>query len=69
MSESLGHELPKVMSHVRDKLIPMYQSIGSSGMFAVAMMRADLDAAQRAMIEGDVVAMIAAFQKLKEYKE
>lgn len=69
MSESLGVELPKVMSHVRDCLIPLYQSIGPSGAFAVAFMRADLDAAQRAMVEGDVVEMIRLYAKLKEYKE
>ena len=69
MSGSLGDELPKEIARVRDRLIPLYQSIGQSGMFAIAMMRAELDRTSKAMIEGDVVEMLRCYQRLKEFQE
>lgn len=65
---TLGEELPKEMARVRDQLMPTYQQIGPSGTFALAMMRADLDRAARAMAEGDIAEMISAYQSLKDYK-
>ena len=67
--KSLGEELPKEMARVRDHLMPIYLSIGLPGSFAVAGMRADLDRAAKAMIEGDTVEMIRVYQSLKEWKE
>ena len=64
---SLGEELPREMARVRDKVIPEYLAIGSSGLFALTMMRADLDAAARALAEGDVLAMIRVYESLKGY--
>lgn len=64
--KTLGEELPKEMARVRDVVIPAYQSIGPAGNFAVMMMRQDLDRAAKAMIEGDLVEMIRAYQSLKE---
>lgn len=66
--ETLGDALPKEMARVRDEVMPAYQSIGPSGSLALAMMRADLDAAAKAMIEGDVVAMVKVYQSLKGYE-
>lgn len=66
--ETLGDALPKEMARVRDKILPEYLSIGPSGKFAVAMMRADLDKAAVAMIKGDCVAMIQVYESLKDYK-
>jgi hypothetical protein len=60
--------LPKVTARVRDELMPMYQSIGPAGGFALAMMRADLDRATKALAEGDISAMIAAYESLRSYK-
>lgn len=68
MNETLGTELPKLMSKVRDEILPMYLEIGPAGAFAALMMRRDLDAAQRAMMEGDVVAMLRAYESLRGYK-
>lgn len=65
---SLGEELPKEMTRVRDKVMPAYIQIGAAGMFALTMMRADLDKATKAMMDGDVTAMIEAYQSLKEWK-
>ena len=66
---TLGEDLPKQMARVRDVLMPMYQSVGPAGGFALAMMRASLDRAAVAMAEGDVVKMIAAYKELQEFKE
>ena len=65
---TLGEELPKEMARVRDVLMPQYQSIGPAGGFALAMMRASLDRATRALAEGDLPAMIAAYQELKDFE-
>ncbi len=66
--KSLGSDLPKEMARVRDEVIPAYLEIGPAGAFAVAWMREALDDAARAMAEGDVVAMLAAYRTLKEAK-
>lgn len=68
-SDSLGTALPKEMTRVRDELIPMYQSIGPAGGFAIAMMRQELDVATKALAEGDVVAMVRSYKALKDFKE
>jgi hypothetical protein len=65
---SLGEALPKEMARVRDHVMPAYIAIGPVGAFALAMMRADLDKAAKAMAEGDLPAMIAAYQSLKDYE-
>lgn len=65
---TLGEALPKEMARVRDEVMPAYIEIGPPGQFALAMMRASLDAAAKAMAEGDTVAMIAAYQDLKGYE-
>lgn len=69
MTATLGDDLPKQMARVRDDLIPMYQSIGPAAGFALVMMRASLDRAAKAMAEGDLAAMISAYEELKSYKE
>jgi hypothetical protein len=66
---SLGIELPKEMARVRDELMPMYQSIGPAGGIALAMMRAELDRATKALAEGDLVTMIRSYEALKDFKE
>lgn len=64
---SLGEELPREMARVRDKIMPSYLLIGAPGMFALTMMRADLDAAAKALAEGDVVAMLRVYESLNGY--
>lgn len=63
---SLGEELPREMARVRDEVLPAYLEIGQAGTFAAMMIRRDLDAASKAMIEGDVVEMIRVYKALKE---
>lgn len=67
-TKSVGAELPKEMVRVRDEMIPAYLSVGPAGTFAVTWMRAALDEAARAMAEGDVASMIAAYEELKGAK-
>lgn len=62
---TLGDAPPREMARVRDHVMPAYQAIGPAGAFALTMMRADLDAAAKAMAEGDVVAMLRAHESLK----
>jgi len=68
MSETLGDALPREIARVRDEVLPEYVAIGSAGAIASAMMRQSLDRASKAMIEGDVVAMIRAYEDLKGYE-
>lgn len=68
MSDSLGEALPREMARVRDKVMPAYIKIGEPGKFALAFMRGDLDRATKALAEGDVVAMIQAYESLKSYE-
>lgn len=69
MTNTLGDALPEEMRRVRDDVMPHYShpALNGAGAFAIAMMRRDLDAAAKAMAEGDVVAMMACYQALKEY--
>jgi hypothetical protein len=67
VSDTLGTALPKEMARVRDEVMPAYIEIGQSGIFALTMMRADLDRAAKAMIEGDVIEMLRAYESLKGY--
>lgn len=66
--DTLGDALPREMTRVRDEVMPAYQAIGPAGAFALAGMKADLDAAAKALAEGDVVAMVRVYQSLKDWK-
>lgn len=70
MTDTLGDALPREMARVRDEVMPMYLQLqGTPGVWvepALMMMRAELDAAAKAMAEGDVVAMLRCHQSLKE---
>ena len=63
---TLCEALPAEMARVRDELIPAYMAV-PNGSYAVSMMRADLNYAARTSAEGDVVGMIQAYTRLKEY--
>lgn len=66
-TDTLGDALPREMARVRDQVMPAYVAIGPPGAFALAMMRADLDAAASAMAAGDVVEMLRVYESLKGY--
>ena len=65
---SLGEELPKEIKRVlkiRDNCLLM----GPSGHPLAAMILYEIGKAERAMIEGDTVAMIQSYQALKEFSQ
>ena len=69
---TLGDVLPREMARVRDEILPQYLALrGMPNVIVepqIAMMRASLDAAAKAMARGDVVAMLQSYQDLKEYE-
>lgn len=65
--DTLGDALPREMARVRDEVMPAYQAIGPTGTFALHAMRNALDVAAKAMAEGDVAAMMAAYEDLKGF--
>lgn len=67
-ANTLGDELPRQIARVRDVVIPAYLECGPGGAFAVAGMRADLDRASKAMVEGDVVEMLRVCEALKGWQ-
>ena len=71
-TDTLGDALPREMARVRDEILPEFLQLrGLPNVICepqIAMLRASLDAAAKAMAEGDVVAMLRAYQDLKEYK-
>jgi len=68
VGESLGEALPKEMARVRAVMLEYSgPELGGSGAFAIAMMEQSLKEADRAVMEGDVVGMIRAYEDLKGY--
>lgn len=65
--QTLGDALPREMARVRDEVLPVYLSF-ASGLFAATLIRASLDAAAKALAEGDIVAMLRAYDSLKGYE-
>lgn len=61
---TLGDDLPKEIARCQE-LIGIYKSLGPFGVFGHAMISADIAEAHKAMIEGDLVGMIRAYEKLK----
>jgi hypothetical protein len=67
--KTLGEALPLEMARVRDEIMPAYQACGPAGQPALFLMRLELDAAAKAMAEGDVAEMARAYEALKGWKE
>lgn len=69
--DSLGEALPREMARVRDEVMPPYLELrgvpGVNVEFALGSMRNALDVAARAMAEGDLPAILAAYENLKGY--
>lgn len=65
---TLGEALPAEIARVRDDIMPVYEDIGAPGMFAVLSMKRDMDLATKALAEGDVIAMLRAYEELKGWK-
>jgi hypothetical protein len=61
---SLGEQLPVEQARVRE-LLGVYKSLGPTGAFGAMMIEQCLRRADEAVISGDVVAMIQAYEELK----
>ena len=61
---SVAEELPKEQARVRE-VLGHYKEIGAAGVFGVTMIEQSLACADKAVMSGDVVAMIIAFDDLK----
>lgn len=70
-TDTLGTALPAEIARVRDEVMPQYLALrgvpGVSVEPALYLMRASLDAAAKAMAEGDAVAMLRCYNDLKGY--
>ena len=66
--ETLGDALPKEQARVRE-ILGHYKEIGPAGAFGAAMIEVSLRKADAAVMSGDLLAMIDAYNDLKEYKE
>lgn len=64
---SLAEELPKEQARCRD-LLARYREIGPAGAFGAAMIESALRDADAAVMAGDLVPMIRAYERLKGFK-
>lgn len=62
--ETLADALPKEMARVRE-VLGRYREIGPAGMFGAAMIEQDLRNADRAVMSGDVIAMLRSLETLR----
>ena len=62
--ETLADALPKEMARVRE-VLGHYREIGPAGMIGAHFVEQDLRAAHRAVMSGDVVAMLRSLETLK----
>ncbi len=67
MSTSLPEAIVAEMARIRDHIMPVYVEIGPAGTFALAIMRAALDEAARALAEGDPIAQIRVLEDLRGF--
>lgn len=66
MTDSLAEALPREIERVHE-LILIYESV-PMGHIAASMMRQSIKGAHKAMMEGDVAAMVGAYEDLKGYE-
>ncbi len=66
-AQTLPDALVSEMARIRDHVLPYYTPEVNGG-FAASMMRRDLDAAARAMAEGDAVEMARLLHSLRGWK-
>lgn len=67
-TETLGDALPKEMARVR-VVLGHYHELGNVGAIAAWLIEEDLRVADLAVMSGDVVQMLKAYEKLKGIKE
>jgi len=62
--EALLEEIDRVTA-----LVPIYQSIGPTGLFAVTMMNAEIIRAKQAIGSGDVIEIVRSLEELRGFDE
>jgi hypothetical protein len=67
MTQSLAEALPKECARVRE-VLGHYKEIGPAGAIGAMFIEQDLQAADQAMVSGDVIAMLQALKKLEGIK-
>lgn len=65
--DTLGDALPQEQARVRE-VLGYYKEIGPAGAFGALMIEQALQRADKAVMSGDLVAMLAAYKELKEIK-
>ena len=65
---TLGEDLPKEQARVRE-ILGHYKEIGPAGMFGVFLIEQALQKADRAIIDGGLTEMIAAYKELKAIED
>jgi hypothetical protein len=66
---NVADELQVQIKRVRDEILPaVYDGLGEAGKPAAMMMRADLDATTKAILDGDLAEMIARLESLKGWE-
>ncbi len=68
MSESVGSAFPGEMARVQE-VLDSYRAIGPAGAFGAAWIQDTLSRADAAWKSGDVLAILRAFNELREVKE
>lgn len=68
MTTTLGDDFPVQQARIR-KLRDYGKEIGPAGAFYVAVCDDLLRRADKAAIEGDIVAMVSLYQEMREMKE
>jgi hypothetical protein len=66
--ETLGEAFPKQQARLRE-LLAIYKGLGPVGTFGATLIEDCLKRADKAAIEGDVVAMIRIYEEMKGFKE
>lgn len=63
--KSLAEAIPEEQQRVRELLVE-YKRLGNPGAFGAAMLEAELARADQAVMSGDLTAMLAAYESLKQ---
>jgi len=67
--ETLGDALQREIERVQEIRTEYLTLPNGVGMPAAAMMQASINAATRAMLEGDVIAMLRSYEDLKGHEQ
>ena len=67
--ETLGDALQREIEHVQEIRTEYLTLPNDVGRPAAAMMQASINAATRAMLDGDVIAMLRSYEDLKGYEQ